>query len=449
MHSGLKCLGATVIVASLGVASVGHAGGFAVREQSTTSQGMSFAGSAANDTLSAMYWNPAAVANQEGMNSENHAAGIFANSELTVTGGTVLAGANAGNSGADSGNIAKPALVSAGYLNYQLSNIDPKLFVGLSTNAPFGLVTEPENENYAGSIIGRTSKVFNIVGTPTVGYKVAPWLTLAAGVQIAYLDATFKFGPANTASSYYNGDDYGFGWTVGAMLEPVKGTKIGIGFKSQVTYDLEGELANNATGSGFAADAQLTTPDILTTVSLQQKITDRMRFMATYEWTDWSDFDQVDIVAKQSGSTVAQTLGASVAGQTYATLDANWRDGWFVSAGLEFDYSKALTFRGGVAYKKSPIREASQRLTAVPDNDRIWLSAGLSYMAGQILPSLFGLKSTTTIDLAFTHILVDDGRFERSSVASNPALGALGTITSEGDTESHVNIVSFALRSKF
>ena len=84
------------------------------------------------------------------MNSENHAAGIFANSELTVTGGTVLAGANAGNSAADSGNIAKPALVSAGYLNYQLSNIDPKLFVGLSTNAPFGLVTEPENENYAG-----------------------------------------------------------------------------------------------------------------------------------------------------------------------------------------------------------------------------------------------------------------------------------------------------------
>ena len=215
-----------------------------------------------------------------------------------------------------------------------------------------------------------------------------------------------------------------------------------------MTYDLEGELANNATGSGFAADAQLTTPDILT-VSLQQKITDRMRFMATYEWTDWSDFDQVDIVAKQSGSTVAQTLGASVAGQTYATLDANWRDGWFVSAGLEFDYSKALTFRGGVAYEKSPIREASQRLTAVPDNDRIWLSAGLSYKAGQILPSLFGLKSTTTIDLAFTHILVDDGRFEHSSVASNPALGALGTITSEGDTESHVNIVSFALRSKF
>ena len=75
----------------------------------------------------------------------------------------------------------------------------PIFYVGFSTNAPFGLVTEPENENYSGSIIGRTAKVFNIVGTPTVGYKVAPWLTVGAGVQVAYLDATFKFGLAGRA----------------------------------------------------------------------------------------------------------------------------------------------------------------------------------------------------------------------------------------------------------
>lgn len=446
MRIGFGLVGGVVgfAVASLATATVSQAGGFAIREQSTTSQGMSFAGSAANDTLSAMYWNPAAVANQNGMNSENHAAAIIGNSEITVTGGTVTTGRNPNNSGNDSGNIAKPALVTAGYLNYQLSNIDPKLFVGLSTNAPFGLVTEPENENYAGSIVGRTSKVFNIVGTPTVGYRLAPWLTLAAGVQIAYLDATFKFGSANTASSYFNGDDYGFGWTVGAMMEPTKGTKIGIGYRSQVTYDLEGRLANGSTGSGFAADAELTTPDILT-VSLQQKITNRMRFMATYEWTDWSDFDKVDIVAKQAGATVAATLGASVAGQTYATLDANWDNSWFVSAGLEYDYSTALTFRTGIAYEKSPIQQASQRLTAVPDNDRVWLSAGLSYKAGQILPSLFGLTSTTTIDLAYTHIFVEDGNIQRASVASINAF----PITLEGESESSVDIVSFALRSKF
>ena len=56
--------------------------------------------------------------------------------------------------------------MSASYLNYQLPSIGPKLFVGLSTNALFEFVTEPENEAYAGSILVGTSKVFDIVGRP-------------------------------------------------------------------------------------------------------------------------------------------------------------------------------------------------------------------------------------------------------------------------------------------
>ncbi len=38
-----------------------------------------------------MYWNPAAVANQDGFNSENHAAAIIGDTEITVTGGNVSA----------------------------------------------------------------------------------------------------------------------------------------------------------------------------------------------------------------------------------------------------------------------------------------------------------------------------------------------------------------------
>ena len=83
---------------------------------STTSQGMSFAGSAANSTLSAMYWNPAAVANLDGFNSENHAAIILGDSEITVTDGTLVNGIggvidpNPLSTGDSSGNIAKPAV---------------------------------------------------------------------------------------------------------------------------------------------------------------------------------------------------------------------------------------------------------------------------------------------------------------------------------------------------
>ena len=167
--------------------------------------------------------------------------------------------------------------------------------------------------------------------------------------------------------------------------------------------------------------------------------------MATFEWTDWSDFDQVDITPTQNNAGIQAsipTLGPAIAGQTFASLEAGWEDGWFASVGLEYDVNKLMTVRGGIAYEKSPIREASQRLTAVPDNDRIWLSAGLSYKFGQLLPAALVGPSTSTLDFAYTHIFVEDGGVDRESIASP-------LITLVGEAESNVDIVSFAIRTRF
>jgi len=58
LHQGLL-LGAVVI--GLSVASgAAKAGGFAIREQSTTGLGSAFAGIAAGPGISSIYWNPAA-----------------------------------------------------------------------------------------------------------------------------------------------------------------------------------------------------------------------------------------------------------------------------------------------------------------------------------------------------------------------------------------------------
>ncbi len=97
-----------------------------------------------------------------------------------------------------------------------------------------------------------------------------------------------------------------------------------------------------------------------------------------------------------------------------AILDFQWEDGWYFALGGEYDYSDALTLRAGVGYEISPIREASQRLVQLPDNDRVWLSGGASYKVGD----LFGLLKDATIDLAYTHVFVEDGNFERSPSAT-------------------------------
>ncbi len=176
------------------------AGGFAIREQSVYFQGMSFAGAAAGDGLSAVYWNPAAIANHDGMNTSSNYSLIIPDAEVTVDQAT----ANSGNPLADffvlqpavdaagnkSGDIGKEALVAASYGNYQLS---PTVYIGMGMNAPFGLATEPENPQYKGSILARSTSLFTLNGNPVIGIKVAPGVMIGGGAQIQYADGTFRF----------------------------------------------------------------------------------------------------------------------------------------------------------------------------------------------------------------------------------------------------------------
>ncbi len=458
-----RLVGATVAAAGLLAAvSAAEAGGFAVREQSASSQGASFAGSAAGQDLSSMYWNPAAVTAKDGMNSESHYSLILPSSKLTATGGTLL---NSGD--ARSTEIGKDALVAASYFNYQMGAI----YLGMSTNAPFGLVTKPEDRNWDGAVLARTSKVFNLVATPTVGYKVSQAIAIAAGLQIGYMDAKFKFGPnatvthpvfgpiiTNTNNVGFKGDDYAFGFTLGALFSPAPGTRIGVGFRSKMEYNLQGRFFDNVcpqpvvlgglvspgcVNGNFLASATLTTPEIVT-ISLLQELSERMRVMATFEWTNWSRFKQIDIVPGASGvfgfpalagvlgGAPGGGLGATVAGQPWASLVANWDDGWYVSVGGEYDMSPQLTVRAGVGYEESPIQKATQRLTGVPDSDRIWVSAGATYR----------MNEKMSFDLAYTHIFIDDSTFDRESIA-NPLSTLIGTV------DSKVDILSVSFHYKF
>ncbi len=69
-------LGSVAVTALIAGAASAVAGGFAIREQSTESQGASFAGNAAGTSLGAMFWNPAAAANKPGpgINTESNYA---------------------------------------------------------------------------------------------------------------------------------------------------------------------------------------------------------------------------------------------------------------------------------------------------------------------------------------------------------------------------------------
>jgi long-chain fatty acid transport protein len=300
-----------------------------------------------------------------------------------------------------SGNVFQDAVTSAFYGTYQVSK---DLWVGLGINSPFGLVSKPEDTSYTGSYLGITTKLLTVNTNPTIAYRIAPGITVGAGIQIEWAQAKLQFrtGPGSTDIAQFRGDDWAFGGTAGILLEPVVGTSIGLGYRSQLTHDLNGSL-NGGGGSlkapvfnNLPSDSTLNLPDLVT-LSLRQSIAPDTRLLGTVEWTNWSRFKEVAI------STPAGPLAEQ----------ANWHDGWFFSVGGEYDYSPFLTLRSGVAYEISPIQDPTQRFTTIPDNNRVWLSIGASYKCSFCQTLLH--SADTTLDIGYSHAFVQDGNFNQTT----------------------------------
>src|SRR5665213_80490 len=107
----LACTSAAVLLAA---AADANAGGFALREQSASGQGASFAGVAAGGALSSMYWNPSVMTQFSGKTIEGDASMIFPNASHSYTGsslGTAIPALYANTPG----NSGLPATVPATY----------------------------------------------------------------------------------------------------------------------------------------------------------------------------------------------------------------------------------------------------------------------------------------------------------------------------------------------
>ena len=407
MAMASRILGAGISAAALALtASAASAGGFAVREQSTVFLGSAFAGAAAGGSLGSMFWNSAATATFDGpgIHTESSYTLILPDADVTVS---TVGGGPIPASISKSGDIGIDAVVGASYGAYQVA---PDIWLGMALNSPFGLGTKPENNNYAGAVLGRTTKLLTINANPTVAYRVAPGVIVGGGAQIEWARGKLQFAtgfPPGAPTAQFKGDDYAFGATAGIMLQPATGTSIGLGWRSALTHELDGTFSTPL--GGAPAKAKVKLPDIVT-LSLRQVVASNMRVLGTVEWTNWSRFDKL---------TLSNGL----------KIDANWSDGWFFSGGGEYDYSPDLTLRAGAAYEISPVDDPTKRLTTIPDNNRFWLNVGASYKYSE----------STTLDFAYSHVFVESGDFARYPVTSLTPF--------KGSVDASVDLLSVGIRT--
>jgi long-chain fatty acid transport protein len=370
LTAGLALAGCTHLV---------HAAGFALIEQNASGLGNAYAGAAAvAEDASTVYYNPAGMS-------------LLPDRQIVVVGhlikpkmefsGTVSP-AVGGGEGGDAGELA---FVPNAYFAFRLT---PDVHLGLGINSPFGLKTEYDAD-WVGRFQAIESEVTTINVNPSIAWKASDRLSLGGGLNVQRIDATLSNNISPLVPGSFmtvEGDDYGWGWNVGALWQPVPGTRVGLSYRSEVDYTLEGTLTSNVSlplpPSGDVT-ADITLP-ANASLSAFHKLSPSVDLLADVTWTGWSAFDRLAVVY----TSIAYPLPAT---------PENWNDTWRYSLGATWHMDDAWSFRGGVAYDEAPVSDL-YRTPRIPDGARTWVALGGQYRTGK----------HGAIDFGYAHLFVED-----------------------------------------
>lgn len=407
-----------------------HAAAFQLKENSAKGLGRAFAGSiSAPDDASVVATNPAAMRGLDGRQVQADLSVISFSADFEGS-GSYLNGAGGPISGGNGGDAGKVAPVPAAYFHMPVGE-EEKMHFGVSLTAPYGFSTE-----YDRNWLGRYSAVKTELKAVDLGvafsYDVNPYVSFGASVFVEHLTielgsavdfgtilftgggAGLGFRPGNADGfSTIEGSNNEVGYTFGTLLSPSENTHIGISYRSKVEHEIDDGTANfdvpaNAAAvlavsrPGWFVDTQgratVTLPASLT-FSVTHKINDKWSVMADLTRTAWAPaFDSVTV---DYGSNQADTV-----------LAFDYDDSTFGSIGAEYRMSDTLTLRGGLAYDETPTSYAHRDLR-VPDENRKWVSLGLSWMPSEKME----------YNVGYTHLFVNGANVSTTSSTANRVQG--------------------------
>ena len=373
---------AAAAVMAVCAASAAHAAGFMLTEQSAGALGRAYAGVGVDGTdISGVYYNPATMTLHPGTQIQ---AGFVA-----VGLDLAFEGEKNRQAVTENGQYNTQA-IPHGYISHQLND---SMWVGLAMTVPFGMGTEYD-DNWAYANRGISAEVLTFDFNPNVAWKVSDKLSLGAGVSIQYAAADLKMradmpkGTVNpdyavSANGEIDADSWAWGFNVGLMWSPLENLRFGVSYRSKINHHADGDFTldnqkvhisddfvMNMPGSSTFSDAtaSLSTP-AWAMATAAWDVNELLSLYATFRWTDWSSFDNLEI----------KSAGIPLTGVQKITNE--WQDTYLVSVGADFRFTNWWTFRAGVGYETSPIDNPRYRTAIIPDADRWWFALGSSFQA--------------------------------------------------------------------
>ncbi len=504
----------SAILAATLAPAMGMASGYKINEQSASGVGNAYAGRAAVvEDASIVFYNPAGMVHLKRPEitagfSYLSGDGKFEGEGTDAAGKYIAPNMDEYSNGGDFlGTAFIPFL-------YYVNPINESVALGFGIFTPFGTNTDYDADFVGGGFADQT-QLKSIEFQPSVSLKLNDQWSVGAGIDIVYMKGllskqvdTVPYNPQAAAiyqglvdqvmqdnpgiteaqasagvsqstglsadtplfDSQYEGfenhyevegNDWGTGFNFGVMWKPTDSTTVGLTYRSEMQFNLEGQSKFKNAFSAYRAGIPMTTDDAgnptapavldglnqfgnireqdskvpLTTpesatLSIAHQATSDLLLQAGTTWTGWSSFEYFDVIAteNQADATAIDISDISAAnglGNGYiGHIVEKWDDVWAVALGASYKLNDQFMLRAGYAYDESPVSN-EYRTARVPSSDRQWVTAGFQY----------NVTSNWTVDMGAAYLFMD--KMELSEV--NKDLNDEEITDNNGDTKASVS----------
>lgn len=404
-----------------------QAAGFATDSHSASGLATSYAGSVTGShDISDSFFNPAILSDVEDK-SELVISATYLNFRIDDDNANSTYIADSSSvSGARNDNAGSIDVIPAFFF---ATPINEKTTFGMSVTTPFGLSTSYDS-NWVGRYYAVDSEIQTVNFNPSISYKVNNKLSIGAGVQAQYLKATLT-SMADIGGIYFaspgtmdalakaKGDDWGYGFNLGATYKVSDELTAGIGYRSKIKHKLEGKTQIQSAAIGNPVSdlhAAVITPETLT-LGFKYDVTDKLSLLQDTSWTRWSRVRTLDISAIENSALSSST-------------NFELKDSFRYSLGMSYNANSKLQLKTGTAYEEGAVDK--YRNPRLPGSDKIWLSMGLTY----------NINNNTGIDLTYVR------EFYKKSHTN---LSASGSVTTDlqSDYKNELDVLAVSLKWNF
>lgn len=414
---------AAALCSVLWLPSSSLASGFGIFTHGAAPLGEAAAVTAHGEAPSSVFYNPALINRLDGTQVEIGTTLLFPSREFS------------GVSGQRAETKDTVFYPSTFFITHKFSD---RISVGFGVFSPFGLGTD-WGTTWEGRYLATNSEMLTFAFNPVVSVKITPRLTLAAGLDIVYLDTTLEknvnmnglnfalggiFGPDLISDNgfKFDGDGTGVGFNIGFLYDVSDTVSVGASYRSEVKIGVKGTGSYATQYAPFLVNASgkadLTLPQQVS-AGISYSGFAPLVLEAGVRWEDWSSFRRLRVTFDNGTSQEAPK---------------NWKSTFAYNVGARYRFNDTVSLLAGYLYSDNPVPDETFE-PSIPDADTHLFCVGTELTFNKLV-----------LSLSYAYQKLESRT--KSNMVGDP-FGLPGSGTANGKYKSDIHLLGASLAFKY